>query len=309
MKRHPVIWGIFLLLILLIGFFSLIYGVTSITGMRDGFTTADKIGIAPIDGVIKDSTDVVKNLQEFGKDDSVKGVVLRINSPGGGVAPSQEIYEAVMELRKKKRVLVSMSSVAASGGYLIACAGEKIIANPGTLTGSVSAIMYFTNAEELMKKVGVKASTIKSGKYKDIGSPIREMTGEEKALLQGLVDDIYIQFLDVVVRNRRISEEALKQIADGRIFTGKQAQQLGLVDYLGDMEYAVRMLAKMVGISGEPVVVYPQKKYESMLDYFFERAGSTMAHVFFRDQTIPYGIHYLADSYGLRMLAPAGMEQ
>jgi protease-4 len=276
--------------------------------MRDGFTTADKIGIAPIDGVIKDSTDVVKNLQEFGKDDSVKGVILRINSPGGALPLSGDLRSGHGTPQEKKSACFHEFCGRIRRISNCLCR-EKIIANPGTLTGSVSAIMYFTNAEELMKKVGVKASTIKSGKYKDIGSPIREMTGEEKALLQGLVDDIYIQFLDVVVRNRRISEEALKQIADGRIFTGKQAQQLGLVDYLGDMEYAVRMLAKMVGISGEPVVVYPRKKYESMLDYFFERAGSTMAHVFFRDQTIPYGIHYLADTYGLRMLAPAGMEQ
>jgi len=309
MKRHPVIWGIVLLFILLLVFYLLIYGLTSITGKRSGFSSSDKIGIVNIDGVIKDSTDIVDNLQEFGKDDSVKGVLLRINSPGGGVAPSQEIYEAVMELRKKKRVLASMSSVAASGGYLVACAGEKIIANPGTLTGSVSAVMYFANAEELMKKVGVKASTIKSGKYKDIGSPIREMTEEEKELLQGLVDDIYSQFLEVVIRHRGIPENAIKQIADGRIFTGRQALHLGLVDYLGDKEYSLRMLSKMVGIQGEPVIVYPRKKYTSMFDYLFEQTGSTLANVLYREQAISYGIHYLIDSYGLRVFLPQSMER
>jgi len=309
MKRHPVIWGMILLLILLAVFFSLIYGLTSISGKRSAFSTTHKIGVVAVDGVIKDSTDIVENLQEFGRDHSVKGVILHINSPGGGVAPSQEIYEAVMELRKRKRVLASMSSVAASGGYLIACAGEKIIANPGTLTGSVSAVMYFTNAEELMKKVGVKASVIKSGKYKDIGSPIREMTEEEKILLQGLVDDIYDQFLDVVTRHRHISGEALKMIADGRIFTGRQAKQLGLVDDLGDKQYAVRMLAKMVGIQGDPDVVYPQKKYGSMLDYLFEQTGSTLTHVFSREQTLSYGIQYLVDNYGMRLFAPPNVER
>ncbi|OPY86052.1 MAG: putative signal peptide peptidase SppA [Syntrophus sp. PtaU1.Bin208] len=304
MKRHPVIWGILLLLILLLMFFFLIHGVTFIAGKRSTFTSTNKIGIVDVEGIIKDSTEVVENLQEFGKDDSVKGVILRINSPGGGVAASQEIYDAVMELRKRKKVLASMSSVAASGGYLVACAGEKIIANPGTLTGSISAVMYFTNAEELMSKVGVKASVIKSGKYKDIGSPIREMTEEEKALLQGLVDDIYRQFIDVVIRHRAISSETIKNVADGRIFTGRQAQQLGLVDYLGDKQYAVKMMAKLVGIQGDPVIVYPRKRYESMMDYFFQQTGSTLSSVLSREQNLSYGIHYLMDSYRMRMSVP-----
>jgi len=308
MKRHPVIWGIFLLLLLLIVFFFLIYGLTSITGKKSAFTSPNKIGIVDVQGVIRDSAEIVENLQEFGRDDSVRGVILRINSPGGAVAPSQEIYDTVMELRKRKKVLASMSSVAASGGYLIACAGEKIIANPGTLTGSVSAVMYFTNTEELMKKVGVKASVIKSGKYKDIGSPIREMTEDEKILLQGLVDDIYQQFLDVVIRHRAISAETMKNIADGRIFTGRQAQKFGLVDYLGDQQYAVRMLAKMVGIQGEPVIVYPRKKYESMLDYVFQQTGSTLASVLSREQPLSYGIHYLLDYYGMRLISASNME-
>jgi protease-4 len=301
MKRHPVIWGIVLLLFLIPVFFVMIYGLSYIAGKQTAFSNGNKIGIVNIDGVIRDSADVTENLQEFGKDSSVKGVILRINSPGGGVAPSQEIYEAVMELRKKKRVIASMSSVAASGGYLVACAGEKIVANPGTLTGSVSAVMYFTNAEELMKKVGVKASAIKSGKYKDIGSPVREMTEEEKQLLQGLVDDIYSQFLDVVVRNRVISTETLRKIADGRILTGRQAKQLGLVDYIGDKEYAVRLLAKLVGIQGDPIIVYPSKKYESFMDYLFHQAGSTLANVLYREQKFSYGINYIVNSYDLNM--------
>ncbi|WP_408999380.1 signal peptide peptidase SppA [Syntrophus buswellii] len=304
MKRHPVIWGILLLFLLLFAFYFLVQGIASITGKRTAFSGANKIGIVDIEGIIKDSGEVVDHLNEFAKDDTVKGVILRINSPGGGVAPSQEIYDAVMELRKRKRVLASMSSVAASGGYLVACAGEKIIANSGTLTGSISAVMYFTNTEELMKKVGVKASVIKSGKYKDIGSPIREMTEEEKVLLQGLVDDIYSQFLDVVVRHRNITSETLKDIADGRIFTGRQAQKLGLVDYLGDKQYAVTMLAKLVGIEGEPVVVYPRKKYESMLDYVLQQTSSSLSAVLSTKQRFSYGIHYLMDDYDVRMMAP-----
>ncbi len=194
---------------------------------------------------------------------------MRIDSPGGGVASSQEIYEAVIDLKKKKKVVASMGSVAASGGYMVACAADKIVANPGTITGSISAVMHFANAEELLKKLGLKASVVKSGKFKDIGSPVREMTAEEKALLQELVDDIYDQFLDMVARDRNIPKENLRKIADGRVFTGRQAHKLGLVDYLGDMGYALTLAGEMSGMKGKPDVVYPKKKGSKFWDYVF----------------------------------------
>jgi len=269
MRKHPVIFGIFLLLLVAVVFFLLVYSLGSVTENKPSFTLDNKIGVVKVEGFIGDTHDIIEQLNLFGKDDNIKAIILRIDSPGGGVASSQEIYEAVIELKTKKKVIASMGSVAASGGYMIACAADKIVANPGTLTGSISAVMHFANAEELLKKLGLKASVVKSGKYKDIGSPVREMTPEEQALLQELVDDIYDQFLDMVARDRNIKKENLREIADGRVFTGRQAHKLGLVDYLGDMGYAVKLAGEMAGIKGKPELEYPKKKGPRFWDYVF----------------------------------------
>ena len=269
MRRHPVIFGIFLLFLIVTVFFLLVYVLGSLTEDRHSFALDNKVGIVKVEGFIGDTRDVVEQLNQFGKDDAIKAVVLRIDSPGGGVASSQEIYAAVTDLKKKKKVITSMGSLAASGGYMVACATDKIVANPGTMTGSISAVMHFANAQELLKKLGLKASAVKSGKFKDIGSPVREMTAEERALIQELVDDIYDQFLDMVARDRNIPKENLRKIADGRIFTGRQAQKLGLVDYLGDMGYAVTLAGEMSGIKGKPEVVYPKRKGSRFWDYLF----------------------------------------
>ena len=269
MRRHPVIFGIFLLFLIVTVFFLLVYVLGSSTEDGRSFALDNKVGIVKVEGFIGDTRDIVEQLNQFGKDDAIKAVVLRIDSPGGGVASSQEIYAAVTDLKKKKKVITSMGSLAASGGYMVACATDKIVANPGTITGSISAVMHFANAEELLKKLGLKASAVKSGKFKDIGSPVREMTAEERALLQELVDDIYDQFLDMVARDRNLQKENLRKIADGRVFTGRQAQKLGLVDYLGDMGYAVTLAGEMSGIKGKPEVVYPKKKGSKFWDYMF----------------------------------------
>ncbi len=269
MRKHPVAFGIFLLFLVGMVFFLLVYVLGSATEDKHSFALNNKVGVVKVEGFIGDTRDVIEQLNQFGKDDGIKAVILRIDSPGGGVASSQEIYEAVIDLKKNKKVVASMGSVAASGGYMVACAADKIVANPGTLTGSISAVMHFANAEELLKKLGLKTSVVKSGKFKDIGSPVREMTAEEKALLQELVDDIYDQFLDMVARDRNIPKEKLRKIADGRVFTGRQAHKLGLVDYLGDMGYAVTLVAEMSGIKGKPDIVYPKKKGSKFWDYVF----------------------------------------
>jgi len=261
--------GIFLLFLIGMVFFFLVYVLGSTTEDKHSFALNNKVGVVKVEGFIGDTRDVVDQLNQFGKDDGIKAVILRIDSPGGGVASSQEIYEAVIDLKKKKKVVASMGSVAASGGYMVACAADKIVANPGTITGSISAVMHFANAEELLKKLGLKTSVVKSGKFKDIGSPVREMTAEEKALIQELVDDIYDQFLDMVARDRNIPKEKLRKIADGRVFTGRQAQKLGLVDYLGDMGYASTLAGEMSGIKGKPEIVYPKKKGSKFWDYVF----------------------------------------
>ena len=269
MRKHPVIFGIFLLILVGFVFFTLVYVLGSATEDRHSFALNNRVGVVKVEGVISDTHDIIEHLNQFDKDDSIKAIVLRIDSPGGGVAASQEIYAAVVDIKKKKKVVASMGSLAASGGYMIACAADKIVANPGTITGSISAIMHFANVEELLKKVGLKASVVKSGKYKDIGSPVREMTSEEKKLLQELVDDIYDQFLDMVAQNRNIPKENVRDIADGRVFTGRQAHKLGLVDYLGDIGYAVTLAGEMSGIKGKPEVVYPKKKGSKFWDYVF----------------------------------------
>jgi len=269
MRKHPVIFGIFLLILVGFVFFTLVYVLGSAMEDKHSFALNNRVGVVKVEGVISDTHDIIEHLNQFDKDDSIKAIVLRIDSPGGGVAASQEIYAAVVDIKKKKKVVASMGSLAASGGYMIACAADKIVANPGTITGSISAIMHFANVEELLKKVGLKASVVKSGKYKDIGSPVREMTTEEKKLLQELVDDIYDQFLDMVAQNRNIPKENVRDIADGRVFTGRQAHKLGLVDYLGDIGYAVTLAGEMSGIKGKPEVVYPKKKGSKFWDYVF----------------------------------------
>ena len=264
MRKHPVIFGIALLGLIGFIFFILVYGLGSFSRDRHAFSLGGKVGVVTVEGIISDAEEIVAQLDDFGSDDRIKAVILRIDSPGGGVAPAQEIYDAISDLKKKKKVVASMGSYAASGGYLIACAADRIVANPGTITGSISAIIHFVNVEELMKKVGIKASVVKSGPYKDMGSPMREMTPEERVLLQGLVDDIYDQFLDIVARDRKIDKEQLRKIADGRVFSGRQALKLGLIDSLGDMRSAVRLAGKMSGIEGEPNVVYAGTKRQSI---------------------------------------------
>lgn len=260
-------------------FFLLVYLLSS----RDGtlFISSDRVGIVTITGVITDSHNVVEDLKKFGDDRTVRAIVLRIDSPGGGVAASQEIFQGILEIRKKKKVVASLGALAASGGYLVACGADEIVANPGTVTGSISALMQFPNVEELFKKLGVKSTVVKSGKFKDIGSPLRPVTPEEKALLQALVDDIYEQFLDVIVKSRNIPKEELKKIADGRVFTGKMAKELKLVDHLGDLNYAVDQAGRLAGIKGKPRVIYAKKRITSWWDFLwgkFSRAGGALEY-------------------------------
>ncbi len=277
MRKHPVFFGMLLLIALGVAFYLFFYGVGAQSGKKKSFSLNYKIGVVSVSGIMTDSAEIAEQLEEFGRDDSVIAVVLRIDSPGGGVAASQEIYDAVLALKKQKKVVASMGSVAASGGLLIACSADKIVANPGTITGSISAIMQFANVEELLKKIGLKASAVKSGKYKDIGSPLREMTPEETKIIQELVDDIYNQFVDVIVRDRKISREQVLSIADGRVFSGRKAKEYGLVDHLGDMKLAAGLASRLAGKDGNNYdLVYPRKKRTSVFDYLMESAANQL---------------------------------
>ncbi|HXX75180.1 MAG TPA: signal peptide peptidase SppA [Nitrospiraceae bacterium] len=226
-------------------------------------STEDRIALVRIEGVILDSQTTVGELKRFGENPSIKAIVLRIDSPGGGVVPSQEIYDAVQRVRNKsnKAVIASMGTVAASGGYYIAAATDRILANPGTLTGSIGVIMEMANIEGLLKKIGVEGVVIKSGRYKDVGSPLRKMSDEEQALLQSVMDDVHKQFIEAVAAGRSLEVADVKALADGRIFTGRQAKDAKLVDELGNLEDAIQLAADLSGIEGEPKVVEPRRRF------------------------------------------------
>jgi len=220
------------------------------------FTPGGKVGLVEVEGAIMDGRDIIEQLERQKDDASVKAVVLRVNSPGGAVGPTQEIYDEIFRVRKAgKPVVASLGAIAASGGYYIACAADTVLASPGTLTGSIGVIMTFPNAEELLKKVGLSFQVVKSGPNKDIGSLYREMTPEEKRVLQNVIDDVYDQFVEAVMRGRGLSREEVAAFADGTVFSGRQARDLGLVDQLGGLAEAVDLAGQLGGIRGKPVVV------------------------------------------------------
>jgi len=261
MKRKRVFVGLAVIIGLLVFFFSVIFFVGRYGAKPGEFSFGGRIAIVEIRGVIAQSSGVIEEIRQYREDDGVKAIILRIDSPGGGVGPSQEIHEEVLKTRMKKKVVTSMGSVAASGGYYIACGSDLIVANPGTITGSIGVVMQFSNFEELMKKIGIRGVVIKSGEYKDTGSPFRPMTPEEKKLLQGVIDSVQQQFVQAVAEGRKLDKAKVMEIADGRILTGEQAKQLGLVDQLGNLQDAIETVAKLVGIEGKPQVIYPRKRY------------------------------------------------
>ncbi len=230
------------------------------------------VGLVEIKGIVLSARPYAEQIQRFRKTSNVKAILVRIDSPGGSVAPSQEIYEAIHRAREEKPVVASLGSVAASGGYYIASAAEKIFANPGTLTGSIGVAMHTRNVRDLMSKIGVESSVIKSGKFKDAGSPYRSMTPGEERYLQEVSDEIYGQFVEAVSKSRKMKQETVEEIADGRIFTGKRAQELGLVDAIGGLETAARETGRMVGIPDEPHMISFKKKRRRFSQYFMQAA-------------------------------------
>ncbi len=293
MRRHPIMLGIGILLFIGIVFFALIYAVSVLRGERSSFSLRERVGVVLIEGVISDSSAIVDQIDEFSNDEGIRAVVLRIDSPGGGVAASQEICQELNKLRKKKKVVASMGSVAASGGYLIATSTDRIVANPGTITGSISAVMHFADIQELMKKVGVRSSVVKSGKFKDIGSPARDMTAEERQLIQGIVDDIYDQFIRAVSENRKLPLDNIRQIADGRIFTGRQALDLKLIDEMGGLQDAVLVAGRLAAVEGKPEIVYGTKKKAGVLKYLLENMTSVVAGDLRKSAAESRGAQYL----------------
>lgn len=234
----------------------------------------DRIALIRVEGVILDAQQTVGDLKKYGESPSVKAIVLRIDSPGGGVVPSQEIYSEVLKARTegKVKVVTSMGNLAASGGYYIAAATDRIVASPGTLTGSIGVIMELANVQGLMEKVGVQSVVIKSGKHKDLASPFRTMSVEDRAILQTVLDDVHDQFIQAVAAGRAMKVDEVRALADGRVFTGRQARTAKLVDELGDLQDAIKLAGKMGGIAGEPRVVETRKRFSlrDVLGNFFD---------------------------------------
>ena len=227
----------------------------------------EKVGVIEIAGVITDAKDILHKIKQFREKPSIKAIVLRIDSPGGAVGPSQEIYRETRKTIKSKTVIASMGGVAASGGYYIAAGTDGIVASAGTITGSIGVIMGFTNFQQILRKIGLVPVVVKSGQYKDIGSPVREMTDNEREMLQDLVNNIHRQFVRDVAAGRGIDQDKLEPMADGRIFTGEEAKRLGFVDRIGNLEDAIEWAGRRGGIEGKISVVYAQERKFSVMKY------------------------------------------
>jgi len=237
-------------------------------------STGDKIAIIEIDGVIESSDYFVRQLKKYSNDNSVLAIVLRINSPGGAVAPTQEIYRQVLKVREEGTyIIVSISSIAASGGYYIASAADTILANPGSLTGSIGVIFSYFTFEVLMDKIGVNLEVVKSGDLKDVGNMSREMTQKEREMLQSAIDDTYNQFVMAVSEGRNLDIDRVEELADGSIFTGNQALEFGLVDKLGGLEDAIDLASEMTGLGDDPKIIREYPRDRRFLDYFIEKAA------------------------------------
>lgn len=247
-------------LVIILCLIALIFCVSLIFGLARR-PSGNRIGVVEIEGLISASKDATEDIMRFKEDPSIKGVILRINSPGGSVGPTQEIYREVVKLKEKKKVYVSMGATCASGGYYIASAAEKLYANPSTITGSIGVIMQLMIVEDVLKKLGLKSNTIKAGEFKDAGTPFREMTPAERAYLNGIVQGIYAQFIKDVAAARKMKPQRVKELAGGRVYTGNRAKELGLIDNIGDFYDAVDGLKAALGIKGKPTLIYAERPF------------------------------------------------
>jgi protease IV len=263
--------GAFFLFVLAV--FALVYLTLRAGGEETAFrsTFGSKIGVVDLEGVIIDPDTVVQQLKKFEDDDSIKAIILHVNSPGGGVAASEEIYREVKRIRddKKKPIVASIETVGASGAYYVSSAANKIYADKGSIVGSIGVIAEWVNYGDLLRWAKLKDITMKAGEFKDTGSPTREMTPAEQAYLQSLIDNMHTQFIQAVAEGRKEKFEQIKAIANGKVWTGEQALGLKLIDQIGDFQDVVKDTARTVGISGEPVLVHPEKDRKTLLDLLF----------------------------------------
>jgi len=285
--KRPLLFGLLIILMLLIVFLIVLLALGNLTAKKSNpvsssFSLGSKVAILKVEGIIAQSEPVLRDLRRFRADRSVKAVVLRVDSPGGAVAPSQEIYEELKRFKKEKPVVASMASVAASGGYYICLPCTYIYASPGTVTGSIGVIMQTTDLGELLRWMKIKEETIKSGKYKDAGSPVRPLSDDERKYFQNVIDNVHGQFKAALAESRKLTPEQVDAVSDGRIFTGQQARELGLIDGLGNLEDAIKKAGELAGIKGEPEVIWPRKRYS-----FFEEFGSELGERIFSKLITP----------------------
>lgn len=257
--------------IFLLAVFTLVYLAAKNNQQAEFTGFGDKIAVVDLEGVIIEPRTIVKELKRYAKDDSIKAIILHINTPGGGAAASQEIYDEVKRIRseKKKPIVASIETLGASGGFYVAVATNKIYANPASVVGSIGVISQWYNYAELLRWIKMKDVTFKAGELKDAGNPAREMTPAEKEYIQSLINDMHGQFIKAVAEGRSMKDEEVRPLADGRVWTGSQALSLKMVDAVGDFETALKETAKSVGISGEPTIVRPEKERRTLLDLVF----------------------------------------
>ncbi len=289
-RRHPYLFFVLVSMAIVFGS-STVMSVIISSKLGSPAPRGEKIGVIEIVGVIVDSRQFLEDLKKFREDKSIKAIVIRVDSPGGGVGPSQEIFRAINKAKESKKVITSMGALAASGGYYAAAATDGIMANPGTITGSIGVIMGYTDLQGIFKKIGLSSVVIKSGTFKDTGSPVRQMREEERKFLQDFVSKIHDQFVSDVAEGRSLEKEAVKKLADGRIYTGKESIELGLVDRLGNLEDAVDWAAELAGIKGPVAVVYPPKPKPTFIEYFTEASLNEMAGIV-SDRAIKAGFLY-----------------
>ncbi len=248
------------------------------SGISEILDYGNKIGVISIEGTILTCDETLKELKKFRKKSSVRAILLRINSPGGTVAPAQEIYREIEKIRKKKPVVASIETVGASAAYYIASSADRIVCSKGSITGSIGVIMMLPDIHKVIEKIGVNVNVIKAGAFKDIGSGIKPLDDQERDILQNFAKEVHEQFISDVLQGRKgkIEEDKLREIADGRFFTGQSAKELGLVDSMGNFYDAVKLAANLGGIKGEPELEYPKKRWNSYLDLFMDSAAKSL---------------------------------
>lgn len=305
MKRHPILFS-FIFVFFTVAFLGLIFLVVVFlsSGNRGAYLPFGDIAIVKIEGPIFEAIDTLRELERYRKNRSIKAIVIRIDSPGGAVAPSQEIFEEVKKLKKNKKVVVSMGTVAASGAYYIASAADKIFASPGTITGSIGVIMESFGLHELVKWALVESRVIKSGEYKDVGSPFREMTSKEKAYLQDILDNMYQQFKSAISKQRGISMEKMDEIAEGKLYTGEMAVKAGLIDELGTLYDALDEAKKLAGLPEDARIIWPRDERFPYSIFFSTKKWIDSIENFARKYF--YGLSFPMWLYHLSLPYPAG---